>query len=193
MARLSRAIVLAITVGVSLCGGTAARSDGIHTIALSGQHAPGTLADVRFDGFDTPQLKSDGQVVFAAGLAGEGIGCTYRGKVCNYGGLWSGDAGSLVLVMRGGDPAPGLPSGVRFATVNEPNLTVSSNGPLALQAGAYAPDGTGYGGIWSGTGGSLSLVLLAGDHAPGTPPDYVIWGFDGPGHFMINSSGQSVL
>jgi hypothetical protein len=40
MERLTWAIVLSIALGVSFCGSKAARSEGIRTIALSGQHAP---------------------------------------------------------------------------------------------------------------------------------------------------------
>src|SRR3954447_11414971 len=121
MARLSRTIVLAITVGVSLCGGLAARSDGIHTIALSGQHAPGAIGDVRFEGFGKPQLNAAGQVVFPTWFVGDGVGCTYSGHVCNYNGLVKGDASSLALVMRGGDQVPGLPAGVRFTSFYDPS------------------------------------------------------------------------
>src|SRR6185369_13910626 len=100
--------------------GGAARGQAVHAIALEGQHAPGTIGDVRFDGFNVPQLNAAGQVVFSAGLTGEGIGCTYKGTVCNFRGIWTGGSGSLALVMRGGDPAPGFPAGVRFASFYEP-------------------------------------------------------------------------
>ena len=148
---------------------------------------------MRFYGFETPQLDSAGQVVFAAGLAGDDVGCTYNGKVCNFKGLWKGNAASLSLVMRGGEQAGGLPTGVLFTSFNEPNLSVSSGEPLAFQAGAVGPDGTEYGGIFSGSVGSLDLVVSSSDHAPGTPPDFGFVGYDGPGHFKVNSSGESAL
>src|SRR6476620_1651027 len=105
MMRITLAIVLLLGFSAALL--RPAQAEGIHTIALSGQHAPGTTGNVRFDGFGLPQLTSAGQVVFEGYLTGDGVGCTSNRNICNYNGLWTGDAGSLALVMRGGAPAPG--------------------------------------------------------------------------------------
>src|SRR6185295_6597484 len=142
----------------------------ISTVALSGQHAPGTVGEVRFTGFNVPQLTSAGEVVFAASLTGEGTGCTYKGKVCNYEGIWKGDAASLAIAVRGGDQAPGFPAGVRFGSFYQPNLSLSSNGQVAFQATAFQSDGDGHYGEWAGPPGSINLALLEGDHEPGTAP-----------------------
>jgi hypothetical protein len=174
---------------------TDAWSQAVHTIALSGQHATGTTGNVSFDGFGVPQITAAGQAVFIGELRGDGIGCTPNRTLCNTTGLWAGGAGSLALVVRGGDTAPGLPVGVRFTAfaLADENLRASSNGPLSFQAGAYAPDNTEYYGAWAGWTGTLQPAILSGDQAPGLPPELRISAFDGPGNFNVNSFGQQVL
>src|SRR4051812_31327203 len=99
-------------LGLSLSLCSAAQTQGIRTIALFNQHAPGTTGDVRFYGFgEPPLLNSDGQVMFRADLTGNGI--TYSGGVSDNAGIWTGDANSLSLIARAGDQASGLPAGVR--------------------------------------------------------------------------------
>jgi hypothetical protein len=164
----------------------------MHTIALTGQHAPGTIGDVRFIGLgDGPLLNSQGQVMFAGGLTGENTGCTVN-RVCRDTGIWVGDTNSLALVARGGDQAPGLPAGTRFTGFSYPNLSLSPNGPLGFIGSAIDGDGNQYYGWWAGTVGSINTAVREGEHAPGTSPEYTFYGFDGV-NLEINSMGQARL
>ena len=188
-------IVLLLAFSFSLS--SIVQSQAIRTVALSGQHAPGTVGNVRFDGFEVPQLNANGQVLFHASLVGESICCNFfTGGNWNNVGLWTGDSGSLALVARAGDQVPGFPAGVRYSgPFNFTNPSFSSSGQFSFDAGLVGPvtnNSYGYG-ILSGSLGSINLVLLSGDHAPGTPPDFGFRGFDGPDNFKINSSGQTVF
>jgi hypothetical protein len=173
-----------------------ARSQTVRTIALSDQHAPGTTGNIRFNGFGPPHLNSAGQAAFVASLAGEGLCCNpyvLPTGIFNNSGIWMGDGGSLSLVVRAGEQAPGLPAGVRYRGFYDTILPISSNGPLAFEAGASAPGGANYFGVWAGNPGGFNLVLKAGDHAPDTAPELYFSNFDGPGHFKMNSAGQGLL
>ena len=92
----------------------------LRTVALTGQHAPGTDSGVNFDTIDAhlsgysvfvfrgPVLNDTGQVAFRANLIGSGVGST------NKVGVWSEGSGNLGLVARTGSVAPG---GGTFGTV----------------------------------------------------------------------------
>lgn len=190
------ALRIVLLLGFSFALSRPAQSEGIHTIALSGQHAPGATGNVRFYGFGPPHLNSAGQVVFVGDLAGDGLCCNPNvlpTGIFNDSGIWIGDGGSLSLVVRAGEQAPGLPAGVRYQGFYSTILPISSDGPLAFEAGASAPGGTNYFGVWAGNLGGFNLVLKARDHAPGTAPEFYFSNFDGPGHFKMNSAGQGLL
>ena len=57
----------------------------------------------------SPVLNDAGQTAFCADLTGSGVDST------NDAGIWSEGSGSLALVARSGDHAPGTPSGVNFS------------------------------------------------------------------------------
>ncbi len=137
-------------------------------VALSGDHAPGTPSGVNFSTtsagpFGPAVLNGAGQIAFFARLTGSGVDST------NNTGIWSNRSGSLALVVRSGDQAPGTPSGVNYSSVNSPGLNdagqIAFNGLLT----GSGVDSTNDWGIWSEGSGSLALVAREGDHAPGTP------------------------
>src|SRR5689334_320233 len=99
-----------LPLGIILSLSSHIHAETIRTIALSNQHAPGTPDGVRFDGFSVPLLDSSGRVAFSASLVGNGI--IYSTGGANSSGIWTGDAASLALVVRAGDQAAGLPTGV---------------------------------------------------------------------------------
>lgn len=190
------ALCIVLLLGVSFSISEPAQSQGIHTVALSGQRAPGTAGDVRFGSFSAPQLNSDGQVAFQAHLIGDSICCGIFGGVSNKSGIWTGDTGSLALAVRDGDQASGLPTGVRYSTGynvdNFANFAFSSNGYLAFVGGLAGAgvDNFNSGGVWSIINQSTSLAFRFGDHAPGMPANVT---FGGEGKLKINSAGRLSL
>ena len=95
-------------------------SGNLALVAREGSHAPGTPSGVNFggEGFSNPVLNDVGQTAFQARLAGSGV------DVTNGFGIWSEGTGSLALVARGGDHAPGTPSGVKFESF-DPDIVLN--------------------------------------------------------------------
>jgi hypothetical protein len=74
------------------------------TVALTGDHAPGTASGVVF-AWDMQQavINNTGNVAFWSMLAGPGIGDTFSSA-----GIWVESAASLGLIARGQQHAPGM-------------------------------------------------------------------------------------
>jgi hypothetical protein len=152
-------------------------SGSLGLIARSGVQAPGAPAGVNLsfstgvDRFhlDWPKLNNAGQTAFFGALTGAGVTAT------NNWGVWSSGSGSLELVARAGDQAPGLPSGAIYGASTFSPLPafvggLSDAGHIALEAnlagsGVIVNDSYG---IWTGGSGSLTLVTRSAAHAPGT-------------------------
>jgi hypothetical protein len=154
-------------------------SGGSAVLAAKSAHAPGTPAGVNFgsyyhDGlastlaFGVPGLNNQGQVAFRAFLTGSGVDST------NSNGIWSNESGSLALVARAGDQAPGLPSGAAFQRVSSVSSTplgpdgraafgdpvLNNAGQIAFRAG-LSNGGTG---VWAtDSAGELELIARTGD------------------------------
>jgi hypothetical protein len=178
-------LCLVCTLAIS----SAAHAATVRTVALSGQQAPGTSSGVNYGGFSTffsPVLNDAGQTAFQGGLTGSGVDSTTNT------GIWSEGSGSVALVARTGDHAPGTPSGVNYGAFN----SASSRRSLLLndtgQAGFGALLTDGSGGIWSEGSGSLALVARTGDHAPGMPSGVNYSGF-GLSRFVLNNAGHTAF
>lgn len=140
-------------------------------VARAGGSAPGAGPGVTFRDFLQPLLSDAGRVITTATL-------TRGGSVTetNDSGLWmQGGAGTLEMLARAGDPAPGAGTGARFAAFGDP--TFLRPGPAINQLGqvAFAAGLVGSGvtvandrGVWSQSG-AIGPVLIArrGDPAPG--------------------------
>jgi hypothetical protein len=99
-------------------------------------------------------------------------------------GIWSEGSGSLALVARLGDQAPGLPSGVNFGSIYLPAL--NNAGQTQFRAGYYTNGSTAEkSGIWSEGSGNLALVAAYGMPIPGT--DVIFYD-----SFTVNSSSHSL-
>jgi hypothetical protein len=129
-------------------------------------------------------LNDAGHIALWANLAGTGVVGNDR-----Y-GYWSGGAGSLALLTRSGNPAPGTSSGVSFGPLFGP---IAFNGAGQVAFGANL---TGSGvnsanleGLWSNRSGSLDLVARRGNHAAGTP-NGVNYLFSSPSYPVLNDAGQ---
>jgi hypothetical protein len=138
-------------------------SAAVRTVALSGQRAPGTSDDggvTTFEAFTSGTLINDaGQVAFTATLAGEAI------DLANNHGVWSERAGSLSLVARAGDHAPGMPPDVPFWYIVPSSLVLNSAGRTAFTARAVGLEQ----GVWSEGSGSLQHVASQGASVAGLP------------------------
>src|SRR5262249_24527862 len=106
------------------------------------------------------QLDSAGQTAFCAPLTD-----------LNDRGIWLGGPGTLSLLARAGDPAPGTPSGVSYSFLVGPQFVLNDAGQIAFFSMLSGPevDSSNNAGIWSQSSGSLALVARTGSQAPGTP------------------------
>jgi hypothetical protein len=159
-------------------------------IVREGDPAPGVLSGAAFATFVEPTLDADGRVLFQGRLAGAGIDDT------NDWGIWLEDSGSIDLVAREGDQAPGVPSGVAFANLDPsyPNLFTPKYGKSGLMAINAKLVGTGIDssndvGVWWGTPDDLQLVAREGGTLPGVPVGEYIRSVGG----SLNESGRLML
>jgi|GEM_PF-382777 len=122
-------------------------------LAKTGDPAPGTAST--WASFGDPVLNEAGEIAFN-GLLKKGTG---GALATNDAGLWSDLRGSLHLVAREGDAAPGTAAGQLFKTFTWLNLQ-----PGVLYFAATISDGTAKGsGIWAWDGSTLAKVVLLGD------------------------------
>lgn len=160
-------------------------------IAISGQPLPGLPAGVVVESVGTPAISREGDIAFVAWLQGVGI------TSANNSGIWrQTTGGTLELVARAGDAAPGTILGEVFESFRRP--IINSRGEIGFNAtlsGTFV-DETNDIGIWSDAGtDSLVLVAQEGSPAPGTEPGTVFKQF-GSGYSLartvplLSDSGQ---
>ncbi|MEZ6191242.1 MAG: hypothetical protein R3C45_08120, partial [Phycisphaerales bacterium] len=135
-------------------------------VARAGSPAPGLGAGVNFvSDFGNPLLNNSGRTAFYNGLAGTGVDST------NNKGIFSEAGGTLGLVARAANPAPGTGAGVTFSVFGTPDSPVMNDAGqtafLAVLTGTGV-NSTNDRGIFSEAGGSLGLVARSGDPAPDT-------------------------
>jgi hypothetical protein len=147
----------------------AQRHGGLELVARTGNHAPGTADGVNFGDIflrGGPALNGLGQTAFPAYLTGPGVDST------NASGIWSEGSGSLALVARTGNQAPGMPDGAVFTGLNSLGSIAFNNAGQTAFSGSVTGggvDSTNNTGIWSEASGSLALAVRSGTPAPGTP------------------------
>jgi formylglycine-generating enzyme required for sulfatase activity len=167
-------------------------SGSLALVARQGSHAPGTPSGVNYGNatFANPVLNDAGQTsFFTTNLTGSGVV-----SGINDSGIWSEGSGTLALVVRKGDHAPGTASGVNFSFLD--SLPVLNNaGQTAFRASLTGSGVDGFNnlGIWSEGSGSLALVARGGSQAPGTTSG-VNFSFSGnPVRPVLNSAGQTAF
>lgn len=131
---------------------------GLSLAVRMGDAAPGTGAV--FSSPLDPTLNSSGRVMFRAGLTGAGVDTT------NDAGLWSGLPGSLSLVARKGDAAPGVTGGV-FTGVGQNTRRYSGAERVVFNGQVNDGGSSDLLGLWHGTPGSISKIAVTGDAVPG--------------------------
>ena len=150
---------------------------------------PGTTHD---NGIDTwaintgaSSLNAQGQILIRSDLGGPVTAETDSA-------LFIVAIGVQTLVVREGDPVPGLP-GMTFTSFNNTSLNLSDTGVVAFEAGFIGDGVTEFTdtGIWAGLPGSLELILRQGDVAPGTGGK--TWGNANGQLLMMNHAGQLIF
>jgi len=188
ISKLKHCCVIAMVASLLTAGSALGQGISFSTVALTGDPAPGTDPNVVYSGFSPPVLNGAGQTAFIGSLTGPGVDLT------NDRGIWSEGGGSLSLIAREGDSAPGT----------DPNVVYSGFSPPVLNGAgqtAFIGSLTGTGvvfanetGIWSEGSGSLSLIARDGDAAPGAGPGVAFDGLGGNrGDLSFNEAGQTAF
>jgi hypothetical protein len=162
--------------------------DALQFLARTGMDAPGTESGTTFGSFGRHTINANGKTTFDAYLGGPGV------TAINRWGLYSDISGSLELVARTGEQAPGTPDGVYFAEDFEAATNAAGHilfwNSLAGPGVVDTSDYINAGGIWSNASGAFSLVTRLGDHMPGTPSGVFLGEFDGA---TMNELGQAAF
>ena len=153
-AKTIRSIAAAVTICLSLTlfSASVEAQFTFRTVAFSGLPAPGTNPGISFGGFFGDLVISrDGSVAFTSGLAGPGSGGDRA--------IFYEDDGTLEILARRGDQAPGLSPGVTFSGLN-----ILSAGQPAMFALLTGPgiSGSNNTAIYSLSDGSLELIASEG-------------------------------
>ncbi len=164
---------------------------GVELVIREGESAPGAAPGVVFsnpsasDSFSRFAMGSNNHIVLTALITGPGVV-----PWVNDLGLWSGQAGSLALAARTGDPAPGAGSDARFSDIG--SAVVNRNGVVAFRAqiAGAGVDSSNDTGIWWGVPGNLQLIAREGDPAPGMPFGVSFGGFGNVNSPDINDVGE---
>lgn len=129
---------------------------GLTLVARDDDPAPGTSDDFGNLQYSSPCMNGAGEVAFRASA-----GAAY--------GIWAGQPGALELVARGHTQAPGVPTGVKFASLNDP--AINNTGAVAFVG---ILEGTGVTSdndraVWAQAGDELFLVAREGDSIEVSP------------------------
>ncbi|MEM9166855.1 MAG: choice-of-anchor tandem repeat NxxGxxAF-containing protein [Planctomycetota bacterium] len=173
-------------------------------LAREGDPAPGVGGGLfsAFVGF--PAINAAAQRAFVGNLLVGTGGVT----AANQGGIWTDRSGSLALLVRSGNPAPGAGAGVDFATFDA-DLAINPSGTIAFAATltGSSVNTDNDSSIWRDSGSGPELVVREGAQVPGEPAGVVytqvetrpgldadgrvvFWAeIDGPGIDDTNDSG----
>jgi len=169
-------VKFATLLAVLLCvkAASAAAFASHTTVALTGQHAPGTPAGVSYaSANDHVVVNGAGQIAYWTSLSGSGV------VPANNQAVFSGFFASPQLVARSGDPAPGMP-GSNYTNVANPALGDDGNVAFTISSGSFTA-------IFGGAAASPQLVANAGDPAPGTLAGVNYLNFQRP---LVNDAAQ---
>ncbi len=168
--------------GVSCCffmglqsgdnGGALCLIPELLTVAMTGQTAPGTSGTYQNT---FPTAPSFGYPIAINASSTFAFMSEVTGAGAVTGGVWIGPVGQPSVEVLTGYPAPG--TGLSFTGFNQVHL--NDNGVMAFAA--TTEDG---GGVWAGASGSLILIALSGQDAPGSGQQF--FQFDAP---TLNNAG----
>ncbi len=192
------------------------RIGSLQFVAREGDQAPGLAAGVIFSAvIDDALVNSNGSTAFLASPGGYWTDATGTLALAYSGGVRSAaetgynnsgqltsigsagpcrdrcdiirlvDSGTLSSVAYQGQQAPGTDIGVRFGAFF--SQTLNSLGNVVFHAQVNSSGGYDNHGIWLYERGELSLVVRAGDDAPGFPPGVRYVSLSAP---ELNRKGQ---
>ena len=144
--------------GISEQGIWSGGSGSLALVTRTGSQAPGTPSGVNYSFFNSPVLNDAGQTAFRAYISGSGV------TGANDQGIWSEGSGSLALVARERNQAPGTPSGVMYNELFTP-VALNALGQTAFSATLIGSGVTASNdlGIWAtDTGGQPQLIARTG-------------------------------
>ncbi|HET9888034.1 MAG TPA: choice-of-anchor tandem repeat NxxGxxAF-containing protein, partial [bacterium] len=147
-------------------------------IGREGSPAPGLPAGLTIaDTFSLTKMNSEGRSMVTGMVAGAGV------TSANDEVFWSDRTGSWLPILREGDQAPGLASGVVFGGAGQyigtgysfESSAFNNDGDFAAQANLTGPgiDTFNNEALWVEHNGQLKLLAREGAHAPGMPPNVV--------------------
>lgn len=139
-------------------------ADGnVGLIARTGRTLPGLAANATAEDLSDPRIGLNGRISFGAKLVTDGDSVTAEDDT----GLWGSATGSLQLVVREGNQAPGLPAGVLFSEFGYLNgWTANDAGQLAftIDLEGLNVSASNDSSLWAQRpNGSLALVARKGD------------------------------
>jgi hypothetical protein len=164
-------------------------TNGLELVVRLGDPAPGTTNCV-FGGLDLYGYNALEEVLFMGTLNGPGVDSN------NNRGIWIQTGGRIELVVRGGNPAPGLPGPYFAVLLENPGGPVLNNlGQIAFFA--VLSDGQDFWkeSLWVGGAGGLRLVVAAGIgmQAAGTDPGVVFQSLGGSLSSLLNDWGETLF
>ena len=145
-------------------------SGSLDLVAQSGSQAPGTEAGATFQSFGFPLINSAGKVAFRGVLTPGTGGVTAD----NDSGIWSNSSGTVALVAREGDNAPGTAGATVFDQINsDPYLNAGSHVAFTSKLrGGSVTAGVNDTGLWAQDAtGTLVLLARNGDTIEVAPGD----------------------
>jgi hypothetical protein len=147
-------------------------------LAREGDQAPGLATGVLIGSFggviQTPiSMNATGRVALLANLAGTGV------TFSNATAILSDGTGSLAVVARENDAAPGFTNGERYSLFTD-SPVINNQGTVAFLANIRSSSSTQTIGqaVYRGTPGDLAVLARTNDPAPGTPDGVVFSGFN---------------
>ncbi len=173
----------AIIADVNDEGLWAIRSDGsVELVARQGDAAP--LPGFTYGSVGIPIERAGSAFAFFADVV-NGNGDEFRAIVSDAAG------GALGIVVREGMSAPGLPAGAEFSSGVYTNPRFTRDGLLTFGARVLLPGGSSSESLYrQRADGSLKLLSVAGDPAPGLPAGTT---FAGSMWGMTNAAGETAF
>jgi hypothetical protein len=159
------------------------RSGSLVLVVREGDQAPDTPSGVNFSFLGGAPLNAAGQTAFRAFVVGNGVDPT------NDEGIWSEGSGSLRLVARGGNHAPGTSLGVNFSEFESPAINAAGHTAFLASLAGSGVDTVNDEGIWSEGSGSLTLIARGGEQAPGLVAGVNFFNFTQ--EVQLNDAGQT--
>jgi hypothetical protein len=168
--------------------GSQAYSSGIWTDR--GGALARVYSDLRLGGAMVYGITPDDRLTFTTGLTGLGV------TSANNTALFREQGGQLKLLLREGDPAPGLATGEYILDLDDhASLRVRTDGRVAMVNGIRGPNvlpNANSGGVWSEASGELRLVMRSDDPAPAAG-EGMRFGFPENVAPAFNNRGQTVF